>query len=164
MLALYFENAEEAKKRAQVREEFVRALAEFPNWAVQRAFDSWVRTRTRRPSPAEIAILAHQEIEPYCEELARRDRIKALEAEEARSAQRVSAEAAARIMAASGFTEERTVVVNRAREARTLEQAEEMAARPPKPHWTETADPNGPEMAALRAARANNERITPKKP
>jgi hypothetical protein len=74
ILSLYYDPDLTPETRAAVREEFVRALGIFPLWAVHKAFDQWARTGTRRPSPAEIAILAEREIKPYIDELAIRRR------------------------------------------------------------------------------------------
>ena len=58
VLAAYFDpHLDDPKTRAGVREEFVRALAGRPMWAIHRAFDAWSRTRVRRPSPGEIVTL-----------------------------------------------------------------------------------------------------------
>lgn len=46
----------------------------YPDWAVQRAFDAWVKTGQRRPTPGEIVILVGRELKPMADELARRER------------------------------------------------------------------------------------------
>ena len=58
-----------------MRQEFVVALAEYPDWAVQRAFDAWVKTQQRRPTPGEILILVAREIKPFTDEIKRRESI-----------------------------------------------------------------------------------------
>ena len=78
VLALYFETGLAPDVKALVREEFIRALEPYPDWAVQRAFDTWARTATRRPTPGDIVILASREVEPFHKELARRDRLEEL--------------------------------------------------------------------------------------
>lgn len=77
VLGLYFDPDNDPATRAAVREEFVRALAGYPDWAVQRAFDVWVKTGQRRPTPGEIVILVGRELKPLTDELARREREKA---------------------------------------------------------------------------------------
>ena len=77
VLGLYFDPDNDPAVKAAVREEFVRALAAYPDWAVQRAFDAWVKTGHRRPTPGEIAILVGREMKPLTDELARRAREEA---------------------------------------------------------------------------------------
>jgi hypothetical protein len=74
VLALYYDPDLEPETRAAIREEFVRALATYPVWAVHKAFDNWTRTATRRPTPGEIVILVSREMQPLTEELHRRAR------------------------------------------------------------------------------------------
>ncbi|WP_185802963.1 hypothetical protein [Pontivivens nitratireducens] len=62
MLALYWEPDLDEATRINSYGEFVRALSRFPEWAMQKAFDRWVDTQSRRPSPADIAHLASVEI------------------------------------------------------------------------------------------------------
>lgn len=74
VLGLYFDPDNDPETRAAVRREFVVALSAYPDWAVQRAFDAWVKTSQRRPTPNEIAILVGRELKPFTDELARRER------------------------------------------------------------------------------------------
>lgn len=157
VLGLYYEPGFDMETRAGLREEFVRALSSFPDWAVQRAFDDWVRSMQRRPSPGEIVILVGQHMKPITDEIARRRKDEA-EAQQmqARRPTPPDPEAARQIMQRAGFTPQRIEAIRRAPMAMTFAEAEDIASAPKKPHWTETADPNGADMAALRAARANN--------
>ncbi len=59
------------------------------------------------------------------------------------------------IVEQAGFTTRRSELLARCPDARTIEDAEQMDAAP-RLHWTETVDPDGPEMAALREARRRN--------
>lgn len=74
VLALYYDPDLEPETKAAIREEFVMALSTYPVWAVHKAFDSWTRTATRRPTPGEIVILVAREMQPLTEELHRRAR------------------------------------------------------------------------------------------
>ena len=57
----------------------------------------------------------------------------------------------------AGFTPNRISAVQRAPMATTFDDAEELANGGSKlPHWSETADPDGPEMQALRKGRDEN--------
>jgi hypothetical protein len=71
-LALYYDPDLEPETKAAIREEFVRALSSYPLWAVHKAFDTWTRTATRRPTPGEIVILVAREMTPLTDELNRR--------------------------------------------------------------------------------------------
>lgn len=71
-MALYYDPDLEPETKAAIREEFVRALATYPVWAVHKAFDSWTRSATRRPTPGEIVILVSREMKPLTDEVNRR--------------------------------------------------------------------------------------------
>lgn len=143
-----------------MRAAFVKALAHVPEWAMNAAFDKWERTGQRRPSPAEIVILAERELKPMAEELARRQRIMdedaAAEAERIKA--RVTPEAAARIMAEAGMTEGRLAAVKRFPMARSADEAKAKLVdwEAPAAHWSETAEPDDPRWEILRKARAAN--------
>lgn len=77
VLGLYFDPDNDPETKAAMRQEFVLALASYPDWAVQRAFDAWVKTGQRRPTPGEIVILVGREMKPMTDELARREREEA---------------------------------------------------------------------------------------
>lgn len=160
-LALYFDPDLDPETKAGIRQAFVVALCDKPLWAVTRAFDAWVKTMQRRPSPGEIGILADRELRPMTDELARRqrDQHEREEAERQRRDAVVSKDAAAQIMARAGFTPGRMAAVARAPMALTFAEAERISEAPPVQHWTETADPDGPEMAALRRARDANPHV-----
>lgn len=72
VLALYYDPDLEPETKAAIREEFVRALASYPIWAVHKAFDAWARSAQRRPTPGEIVILVAREMQPLTDELNRR--------------------------------------------------------------------------------------------
>lgn len=99
VLALYFVPDEDFETKAAVREEFLRALASYPNWAVQQAFDAWTRNRVRRPSPGEIVVEVGNAMRPVTDEIARRKKMVPPEP----VVDRVSKEAAQAIMERAGF-------------------------------------------------------------
>ena len=72
---------------------------------MHKAFDWWERSSTRRPSPAEIVILAERELKPLAEELGRRkaDEARAEAERQDAAKQRVTPEQRERIMAEAGF-------------------------------------------------------------
>lgn len=76
VLSLYFDPDNSPETKAAVRQEFVVALSGVPAWAMQKAFDAWVKTGQRRPTPGEILILAERELKPIADELARRKRLE----------------------------------------------------------------------------------------
>lgn len=159
VLANYYEPDGDAETKAMARNEFVMALRSFPDWAVQQAFDTWVRTGVRRPSPAEIAILAERAVRPLGEELARRAKIRMEKLEAEREADREPAckEAAERIMQGCGFTVKRFNDIQKRPMANTwadVDAASDPSAAPA--HWSVGKAHDSPEMVALRAARAAN--------
>lgn len=157
-LALYFDPDNDPEIKAAIREAFVRALDSVPTWAMHRAFDKWERTGQRRPSPAEIVILAERELKPMADELASRKKAHdEAEAERVeRSAARVTPEAAARIMAEAGMTQDRLVAIRRFPMAGSVHEAKAKSAEwdAPTPHWSDTAAPDDPAWVQLRASRA----------
>lgn len=140
----------------EIRKAYLVALASYPNWAVQKAFDAWVRTGTRMPSPGDIVILAGREVRPIHEEIARRERISREQAEHEarRAASIVTPEAAARIMAEAGMTPERLAAVQRFPMARNLSDADTLDQPKPIVDWTEGLADDDPRMIALRKSRA----------
>lgn len=100
---MYFDPDLNPQTIAAVRQAFVRALRHVPAWAMHRAFDTWEKSMTRRPSPAEIVILAEKELKPLTDELRRRDEVSETKTLAPAERQRVTPEAAARIMAEFGY-------------------------------------------------------------
>lgn len=158
VLANYYEPDLDPETKAAARMEFVRPLSQKPQWAVEAAFDAWVRTMQRRPSPGEILILVDRETETIRNELLARRRAEEVERERAErdAAERCPPEAAARIVA--GFiTERRLDAIGKAPLATTFAEAEIKAEAPPPRHWTDTA--TAAELAQLEAARDANETV-----
>lgn len=141
--------------KVNLRAEFVTALASYPEWAMHRAFDRWVKEHTRRPSPGEIAILASRELEPITAELARRDKKQQAQLP---APDRVTPEAAARIMAEAGMTPDRLLAVKRFPMAGSLDEAKAKSAEwdAPKGHWSDTAAPDSAAWKQLQASRDAN--------
>ena len=130
---------------------------------MHRAFDKWARTGTRRPSPAEIVILAERELKPIAEELARRDRdaSEAKAAADERSRNRVSPDAAARILAEAGMSPDRLEAFRRFPMAGSVAEAKDKLAdwNAPQPHWSDTAAQDSAEWDQLRKARDANDLV-----
>lgn len=162
-MALFFDPDNDPAIKADVRGAFVKALAHVPEWAMNAAFDKWEKSGTRRPSPGEIVILAERELKPMTDEIARRKAEQGrIEADEPR-ANRVTAEVAARIMAEAGMTPERLMAVKRFPLAGSVSEAKAKSAEwdKPNPHWSETAAPDDPRWAQLRASRAASTVVPP---
>lgn len=111
---------------------------------------------------------AWEELEKVCEALTspRKAMLSALQnpqKEPEPQEPRVTAEKAADILSKAGFTAKRAAAVNRAPMAKSMQEAEEKAESKRVPHWTEGADPDGPEMQRLRKARAENKLMNPSK-
>lgn len=157
-LAAYYDPDLDLETKAGVRATFVTALRDKPLWAVIRAFEAWARTMTRRPSPGEIVILADRELKPIADELRRRDDAKreeeAWKREESR--RQPSPEEATRILEERGFTPARMDAIRKDPMALTFAEAEARQDDTSARHWSDAADPDGPEWRALRAARAAN--------
>lgn len=147
-----------AQERAAVLDEFRKALRDFPKWAIVRAFDEWVRTSPRRPSPGEIVVLARKAVRPITDELAHRQRVEEeRKAEEAaRLAQLPTKDEADAICRSAGFTPQRMEAVRRHPMARSVDEAMAIEDGTAQPHWTETTPPEHPDHAQLRAARDRN--------
>jgi hypothetical protein len=151
VLALGFDPDLDNDTRAGIRVEFIRALAEFPDWAVQRAFDEYVKTGKRRPWPAEIVDLARAEIRHLQDELRIRTRMQKPDHEDNEAA-RPSADQATAMLESAGFTPRRMQSVIRFPMAASFEEAE-AAAQDTAQHWTAKAAPDSPALDQLRAAR-----------
>ena len=144
VLGLYYDPDQDPEAKALTREEFVRALDGKPDWAIQRAFDTWTKTAQRRPSPGEIMILVDRELRPLGEELARRDKFQRGQADAERAA-KVTPEmrkAANDILERCGFTADRSRALERDPLAGSNAALER--AMKPTPHWSETAPPDDP--------------------
>ncbi len=148
VIGLYYEPERDAQEKADAIDEFGKVLKDYPKWAVSAAFDNWTRTRTRRPSPAEIAILAEDALKPFYAEIKRRN------PEEEPTNPVVSQDAAERICQQAGFTPKRLASLNRNPMATTFEEAE--TARPKNEHWSKTATPDDPRWKILQESRAKN--------
>ena len=148
-LRLYFEADMLPEERAAMIEEFGRALRDLPRWTIARAFDGWIKTGKRRPTPAEIRALAEAQVKPLTDEIARRQREAAPPPDHDR--QPVDRDAAAEIMARAGFTPARMEAIRHAPMANTWAEAETPAA--PRRQSMPIDDAY---MAAVRAARAAN--------
>jgi hypothetical protein len=143
--------------RADMLEEFRKALSHLPKWAVSKGFDEWARTMSRRPSPGEIGILAGRFLKSMTDELAYRAKEASYQAPSSPPVERSFDEKArAEVMLQkAGFTPKRMEAVRSRPMARTHDElfAERTDERL---HWTETVAPDSPEMQQLRKARLAN--------
>ncbi len=157
VLKLYYDPQMSDEDRAAMLDEFGRALRDVPFWAVSQAFDRWVKSRGRRPSPGEIMELANSELSRYSTELENRRQRAEMAAQKPKNKlapedQRVKAEAAQSILVEAGFDLKRAARLSLNRMATTHDEREQ--DKPARPlHWTKTADPDGPEMKALHKER-----------
>lgn len=156
-LAAYYDPDTDPEIRAGVRKMYAKALGDMPGFAVLKAFAEWERSGGRRPTPADLRTLAERAVEPFGKELARREAAEALANREAedRARQRVSPEAAARIMAEAGMTPDRLMAIRRFPMAGSTEEAETKMAEITQPgkHWSEDAAEDDPKWQELRRAR-----------
>jgi len=159
VLANYYDPDFDAETKALARAEFLTALKSFPDWAVQQAFDAWVKNGTRRPSPGEIVILASRALKPMADELVRRAKERTeraeYEAEKARAPR--CKEMAERIMQTNGFTVKRFNDIKKRPMAKTWAEVDAVSdPQAAPPHWSAGKADDSPEMVALRKARAEN--------
>lgn len=150
-LSCFYEPDMAPEDRAAMMDEFGRALRNFPRWAVSKAYDGWMRTAHRRPSPGEIAILAGRELKAVTDEIALR---RKLEVAPEAPREKPDAAAAAEILNRAGWTPSRMDAIRRAHPmVGSMSEAETARASARVPHWSETAAPDDPRFAALRKAR-----------
>lgn len=158
-LKLYYDPQMNDADRAEMIDSYGKALKSYPKWAVAQAFDEWERTGTRRPSPADLRILAGRSVSALSDEVKRREREAAQAAEVEHVRTDDERAAAMRDLNRAGFTPKRMDAVRRKRMASSVAElyAADNTAQPP--HWTETVAPDSAEMAALRKARAANQLV-----
>jgi hypothetical protein len=147
-----------AQERAQVIDEYRRALRHNRLWVIEKAFDNAAREIPRRPTHAELVIIADRVKRPIADEIARRKRIEA-ENQEAASftrRNRVSPEAAARIMAEYGMTAERLAAVHMRPMSSDIDADMQAEASVPLRDWTEGLDDQDPRLVLLRKSRAES--------
>lgn len=154
----YFDPAHDERTTAGHIAEFVQALRDIPTWATHRAFDDWVRTRTRRPSPGDIVTGAREHMRPIGDEIAKRKR----EAEDAMRGERPppTAEEKAKIAAlirARRFTPEDAAALRAAPLARSMEEVEALAAKREAAAFRHQPTPE--QLAAARATSPINREI-----
>ena len=150
-LSCFYEPDMLPEDRAAMMDEFGRALRAFPRWAVSKAYDAWMRTAHRRPSPGEIAILAGRELKTVTDEIALRRKFE-VAPEAPRS--KPDPAAAAEILSRAGWTPSRMAAIRNAHPlVGSMNEAETARATARVPHWSETAAPDDPRFTALRKAR-----------
>ena len=147
--------------QAKTLEGYVKALRTLPQWAVAQGFDAFERDGDGMPTPPKIVRLARQAVDRLRQEVQHRQQEARRQIEASRPhlpERSVDEKARAEhLLRDAGFTPKRLEQVRANRLASTQEDLER---EPEKPlHWTETADPDGPEMQELRAARAENSLI-----
>lgn len=137
---------------AAVAEEFCQALAGRPQWAIERAFDNWQRSRSRRPTPGDICAEVGVILAPFTAELARRRKLAEAQAEfeEASTRDKPTAEMAQVICDRAGFTPQRVAEVT----ARPMASPAELAAcadSPDRPtRYADRRDPDDVRISRLR--------------
>jgi len=160
-LKLYYDPDMGFEERADMMDSYRKALSARPKWAVAKAFDEWERTGTRRPSPADLNILAGRAMQVLTDELARRERLAGEPKQTI--AERTDDERAVGLLAMqkAGFTPKRLQAVRRKRMAKSEAELYQQTALEREPHWADVAAPDSPEMKALRKARAGNPLMFP---
>ena len=155
VLSLYYDPDLDPQTKAELRQEFVVALQTYPGWAIEQAFDRWIATASRRPSPGEIVILATRAMEPIL--LAVKNKLREQEPV-APGFQPISDEQKDRanyLLERMGFTAKNAAALKLFPMAKSVADVEnkitEWETR--KPHWSETAPPDDPRWEVLRKSR-----------
>lgn len=110
ILDLGFQEDQSEQARARVAKEYLRQLLGFPRWAIDRGFDTAIRsTPKRRPLPGEIRAAIEIAMQPIRDELAHRRKIEAdrRRQDDQRRADRVTPEQADAILREHGMTPQR---------------------------------------------------------
>jgi hypothetical protein len=155
--ANFFVPGLDPEAEANALSEFLVALKPFPHWAMMRAFDTWTRTMTRRPSPGEIAILADREVKPWRDEVQRRQREarEQAEAEAERNRKRMDPALVDRLCREMGYSPERAQRLMRAPLVRSEDELRQRESSPDR--WAHVSPENDPAAAAvLQASRDQN--------
>lgn len=153
-LGIYYVPDESPADLAKRLTLFARAHRFTPRWAVSQAFDQWEKTATHRPTPGHITKLANVALSRIRDELKARTPAPAPEPLPERT-EREKKLATARCELA-GFTPKRMQALQRNRMASPGDVSIDPVQAERVPHWSETVDPDGPEMRALRKARDSN--------
>jgi hypothetical protein len=154
LLAHYFQPDQSEGVSSLVAGDWMDALEMFPQDAIEHACKSYLHSQpSRRPTIADIRnrVVAYMDA-------------RAKKVPQSAPAQRlappprpsISQETAQRILQEAGFTEERLNLVKRFPSAPGYAAAEAMSEKVVQAHWSEVADQDGPDMAALKAARDAN--------
>ena len=151
LLAHYWRTDDPPELIAEILADWMDVLEPFPGPAIEHACKTYLQSQpSRKPTPADIRNRAAAWVDQ------RKPRAPALPPPPPPKRDVVSAEAAQRILHEKGYTDAKFDLVRRFPTAPSMAEAERMAAAPVSRHWTDTADPDGPEMRALRAARDAN--------
>jgi hypothetical protein len=134
--------------------DWLDVLEPFPQDAIEHACRSYLQAQpSRRPTPADIRNRAVSYLDATRPKPQRQAPAAYLEAEKR---QVIDGETAQRILQEKGFTEERLNLVKRFPSAPGYAAAEAMSEKVTRAHWADTADPDGADMQALKAARDEN--------
>lgn len=155
LLQHYWRPDDPLEVTAAIAKDWVDILEPFPQAALEHARKSYLQAQpNRRPTPADIRNRAAAWVQHNVPKRAAGQEPQRLAAPERKP---VDAETAQRLMAEAGFTAEKMDLVKRFPSAPSMQAIERIREEaPPARHWTEMADPDGPEMRALRAARDAN--------
>lgn len=158
VLKIGFQQDWTAEERADVVNEYRRALRHHPKWVLAQAIDLAVRSSPNRPTPGNIEAAAYSVTKSIHDEIRRRQRQSQINTDRQRDASRIptSKDEASAIMAASGFTPKQFVAVKKCPLAGSMAQLDDYDSAPIDAHWTTLVADDSQQMIALRKARSEN--------
>tara|TARA_R110002051_G_scaffold325869_1_gene432650 strand:+ start:5660 stop:6208 length:549 start_codon:yes stop_codon:yes gene_type:complete len=154
VLKIGFQQDWTAEERADVVNEYRRALRHHPKWVLAQAIDLAVRSSQNRPTPGNINAAAYSVTKSIHDEIRRRQS----NTDRQRDASRIptSKDEASAIMAASGFTPKQFDAVKKRPLAGSMAQLDDYDSAPTEAHWTTRVADDSQQMIALRKARSEN--------
>lgn len=161
LMNIGFQSDMTPQERAEVVNEYRRALRHFPKWVLAKAIDRAVGSSPSRPTPGHIGKLATEITADIAREGKRVKRQEEAIAEHrAREARRAEVGdktlEADLIVERAGFTAARAKTLKARPLISSFEEADKVVDTPRRPHWTENEAPDSPRMMELRKAREGN--------
>lgn len=150
VLKLYYDPQMSDIDRSAMLDEYKKALHDLPKWSVAHGFDEWVKARHHRPPPGAIRDLANKELKRYSDVIESRRKMQEASEPDIEHP-RPDPDRTKEILNDAGYTPERNAMLKSKPMAMTIEELDAPIVK--RLHWTETADPDGPQMQALREER-----------
>jgi hypothetical protein len=161
LMNIGFQSDLTAQERAEVVNEYRRALRHYPKWVLAKAIDRAVAKSAGRPAPGQINAFAENITADVAREAKRAQRDEQEQAEYEAKQVRTPLTGdkkfeANLVVERAGFTAKRAAALKARPLLDSFAAADEVADKPVRPHWTESEAPDSSRMKALQAARADN--------